>query len=153
MTSNKGTEETVGSTRLVGEADHFQLARLLTEIAWRIDHGKAATVHELFLEDGEMQLGPTVLRGRGAIRQWGADRPAVRTRHVHTNLRFVAVDDAEAEGTCVLTVYMDADGTSSVPFVVSEETGRYVRTEQGWKFARRGSEPQFNRPAADGFGQ
>jgi hypothetical protein len=38
--------------QFVGEADHLQLAQLVTEIAWRIDHGKADTVHELFVDEG-----------------------------------------------------------------------------------------------------
>ena len=33
---------------LVGETDHVQLARLVTEVSWQIDHGQADTVHDLF---------------------------------------------------------------------------------------------------------
>jgi hypothetical protein len=38
--------------QLVDDIDHMQLTRLVTEVAWRIDHGKADTVHELFVDDG-----------------------------------------------------------------------------------------------------
>ena len=126
--------------------DHFALTQLLTETAWRIDHGRADTVWELFTEDGEMRLGGAALRGRDAIRTWGAERPALRTRHVHTNTRFTHTGDDTAEGVCVLTVYMD-DGTGgTTPFAITEETGHYVRTEDGWRFAARITDVLFGGP-------
>jgi hypothetical protein len=137
--------------QLVADADHVQLARLVTEIAWRIDHGEADTVHELFVADGEMSLGQTILRGQEAIRQWGRERAAAtyRTRHVCTGMRFVAVGSDMAEGTCVLTVYMhDGDGPgTTVPFAVGEDIDRYVRTDQGWRFTSRSFDQLFARPA------
>jgi hypothetical protein len=48
-------------------AGHVQLARLVAGIAWRIDRGKADTVHELFVDDGEMALGQTSLRAGLAL--------------------------------------------------------------------------------------
>ncbi|MFC8827488.1 nuclear transport factor 2 family protein [Streptomyces sp. NPDC057137] len=131
-----------------GAADHFALTRLLTETAWRIDHGRADTVWELFTEDGEMLLGGTALRGRDAIRRWGAERGAARTRHVHTNMRFDLTGENTAEGVCVLTVYMDDGRDGAAPFAVNEETGRYVRTEDGWRFASRVSDVLFGGPNA-----
>lgn len=92
------------STELVGQADHLELARLVIEIAWRIDHGKAGTVHELFAEQGQMNLGQTSLTGKEEIREWGRKRDDVtyRTRHVCTNMRFVADgDDAQQLGELV----------------------------------------------------
>src|SRR3981081_751574 len=95
--------------QVVGETDYLQLAQLVTEIAWRIDHGQADTVHELFVDEGEMSLGQTILRGREEIRQGGRKRAVAtyRTRHVSTNMRFIADGDDRAEGTTVITQYMD----------------------------------------------
>jgi hypothetical protein len=127
--------------QLVGEADHFQLARLVTEIAWRIDHGKAETVHELFVDEGEMTLGQTSLRGREEIREWGRKRVAAtyRTRHVCTNMRFVADGDDTAEGTTVVTQYLgEEDGLGmTLPNTVGEDHDRFVRTDHGWRLVSR----------------
>jgi SnoaL-like domain len=57
--------------QLVSETDHVQLSRLVTEHAWRADHGRADTIHELYVDDGELIVGPTPLRGREAILEWG----------------------------------------------------------------------------------
>jgi hypothetical protein len=135
--------------QLVGQADHLELARLVIEIAWRIDHGKANTVHELFADDGQMNLGQTSLKGRKEIREWGRRRDEVtyRTRHVCTNMRFVADGDDAAEGTTLLIQYLDegdAQGTT-LPRAVGEDTDRFVRTEQGWRFASRSFEQLFVR--------
>jgi hypothetical protein len=135
---------------LVSGEDHLGLTRLLTEIAWLIDHGRADRVHELFVDGGQMRLGPTaVLQGRDAIKEWGRLRPAVATRHVYTNQRFTRVDHDTAEGTTTVTVYMDsgnAPGTT-VALMVGEETGRFVRTDHGWRFSLRQSDIVFSRPA------
>ena len=135
---------------LVSGEDHLGLTRLLTETAWLIDHGRADRVHELFVEDGQMRLGPgVVLQGRDAIKEWGRLRPAVATRHVYTNQRFTRVDDDTAEGTTTLTVYMDSgnDHGTSVAYMVGEETGLFVRTDHGWKFSARQSDIVFSRPS------
>jgi hypothetical protein len=56
---------------LVSDADYVQLCRLVTEHAWRTDNGRSDTLHELWAEDGELDLGSTILRGREAIAEWG----------------------------------------------------------------------------------
>jgi len=57
--------------QLVSESDHVQLSRLVNEHAWRADNGRADTIHELYTDDGELSLGPSALRGREAILDWG----------------------------------------------------------------------------------
>ena len=56
----------------LAEADHVQLERLVTEVAWRIDDGHAETVHELFVDNGtldSMRISPRqFVRGGGAER-------------------------------------------------------------------------------------
>jgi hypothetical protein len=57
--------------QLLSDADHVALSRLVAEISWRIDHGKADTVWELFVPDGVLDTGGTPLAGHQAIREWG----------------------------------------------------------------------------------
>jgi hypothetical protein len=133
----------------VGQADHLELTQLVTEIAWRIDHGKADTVHELFVDESEMSLGQTILRGRQQIREWGRQRAdaTYRTRHVSTNMRFIADGDDRAEGTTLITQYMDqGDGPgTTVPSAVGEDHDRFARTNQGWRFVSRSFDLLFVR--------
>lgn len=131
------------SERLVSEADHVELSRLVTEHAWRVDNGRADTVHELYADDGELTLPPGPIRGRDALRAWGRQivdhTPWQTIRHICGNMRFVYDGDDAAIGTTVLTVFMAAGGqpATTVPFDVGEDHDRFVRTEQGWRFASR----------------
>src|SRR4051812_1986620 len=135
---------------LVNDADHLALERLVIEAAWRGDDGNSDTLEELFVEDGELVIGDTVLKGRAAIREWGRTledtRRFKRIRHVATNMRFVFVDGDTADGVTVLTVFMDDDARTSVPWVVGEDHDRFVRTHSGWRFARRRWVQLFARP-------
>ena len=132
-----------GPDQLVSAADHLELARLVTEHVWRTDNGRSDTLHELYVEDGILDLPPTPLRGRQAIREWGrriVEAPPWRIiRHVCGNMRFVADGPDAANGTTILTVFMLAgSGTaSSVPFNVGEDHDRFARTPDGWRFVSR----------------
>ena len=129
--------------KLVNEADHVQLSRLVTEHAWRADNGQAHTIHELYIDNGELSLGSSPLRGREAIREWGrqlvANPPWRVIRHVCGNMRFVSDGPDAAEGTTILTVFMVAgsEAASTQPFSVGEDHDRFVRTEDGWRFVSR----------------
>ncbi len=127
---------------LVEDADHIALSRLVTEHAWRVDNGCADTVHELYVDDGVLDVG-TPLRGRQAIREWGQkiveSSPWRSIRHVCGNMRFVAHGADAAEGTTILTVFMVASqgAATTLPFNVGEDHDRFVRTEGGWRFVSR----------------
>jgi hypothetical protein len=138
MTSTADT----ASHQPVSETDYVELSRLVIEHAWRTDNGRADTLHELWAEDGELDVGSTVLRGRQAIADWGrelVENPPWRTiHHVCGNMRFVLDGADAAVGSTILIVFMDANGTkSSVPFNVGEDHDRFVRTDHGWRFASR----------------
>jgi SnoaL-like domain len=126
----------------VSEGDYLELSRLVIEHAWRTDNGRADTLHELWADDGELDLGSTVLGGRQAIADWGRQLvespPWVTIHHVCGNMRFVMDGPDAAVGSTILIVFMDTNGTkSSIPFNVGEDHDRFVRTEQGWRFASR----------------
>jgi SnoaL-like domain len=135
------------------DADYVQLSRLVTEITWRIDHGEAEMVHELFVDDGVLNLGAVTLSGREEIREWGrklVDHPTYPgIRHVTTNMRFVADGADQAVGTTIVTAYLDQGNPrrATLPFVVGEDQDRFVRTDQGWRFASRRWDALFERSA------
>jgi hypothetical protein len=147
-----GATSNAAAPQLVSDADHLALERLVIEAAWRVDDGRSDTLDELFTEDGVLVLGSIVLSGRGAIRAWGRQLEDARTykciRHVAGNMRFIVVDEGEAEGVTILTVFMDDEAHSAVPWVVGEDHDRFVRTEQGWRFKSRRWTQLFARPAS-----
>jgi len=129
--------------QLVNEPDHVELSRLVIEHAWRADNGLSDTIHELYVDDGELILPSGPIRGQEAIREWGkkivANTPWRCIRHVCGNMRFVSLADDEAEGTTVLTVFMVAgkDASTTIPYDVGEDHDRFRRTEEGWRFVSR----------------
>ena len=137
------TESAGKAEQLVCEADYVQLSRLVIEHGWRVDNGRADTVHELYVDEGELDVPPTPVHGRQALIEWGrriVEAPPWRTiRHVCGNMRFVADGANAAEGTTVLTVFMVAgsEAPTTVPYSVGEDHDRFVRTEQGWKLVSR----------------
>lgn len=90
----------------------MQLRRLVTEHAWRTGNGRSDTLHELYLDDGELHLGSgsTPLRGRQAICEWGPqlveNPPWNAIRHVCANMRFVSDGPDVAEGSTILITFM-----------------------------------------------
>jgi hypothetical protein len=64
MSNEQGTGSLTTSGAPVSDADYVQLCRLVIEHAWRTDNGRSDTLHELWAEDGELDLGSTTLRGR-----------------------------------------------------------------------------------------
>lgn len=133
--------------RLVSDADHLALSRLVVEIAWRIDHGRADSVWELFVPEGVLATSGTPLVGQDAIRAWGRERVAssVRTRHICSGMRFIDCGDGRATGSTLLTVFIhDGDGRGpATPSVVGEDSDEFVRTDAGWRFVSRTFEALF----------
>ena len=133
--------------QLVSDADHVALSRLVVEISWRIDHGRADTVWELFVPDGVLDTGGTPLAGHDAIREWGRSRIAstVRTRHIVSGMRFITRGNGQATGSTLLTVFMhDGAGRGpATPAVVGEDTDEFIRTDVGWRFVSRKFETLF----------
>jgi hypothetical protein len=136
--------------QLVSDSDHVQLSRLVMEHAWRTDVGRADTVHELYVEDGVLDLG-TPLRGRKAIYEWGlklVEAPPWRSiQHVCGSLRFLSDGPNNATGITYMIVFMVAgnDPTSTLPWSVGEDHDQYVRTPQGWRLRSRHWQENFAR--------
>jgi hypothetical protein len=138
----------LSTARLVSDADHVELSRLVTELAWRIDAGLASTAYELFAPelfapDGEIHIGPVDAVGIEAIKAWGKrldeENALPGIHHAVTNLRFVDDGGDRAYGTSLLTAYFVSAGepNTTAPFAVGEDHDSFVHTDQGWRFASR----------------
>jgi hypothetical protein len=135
---------------LMNDSDQLELARLIIDLAWRMDHGKAATAHELFVDEGELIVGPDeVVRGRDAIREWGSalDQAGVCMRHVCSNMLFRGHGDNYAGSTTLVTLFLRRhdEAGSPLPWAIIEDHDRFVRTDQGWRFVSRRWEQLFSR--------
>ncbi|MGO4204506.1 nuclear transport factor 2 family protein [Rhodococcus sp. TAF43] len=114
---------------------------LTAEHAYRLDHGSADTLHELYSHDGELiGLPPRDLIGNAAIAQWGEQRARMtRTaRHIETNHR-LEWRDGILHGTLYATVYRSdsPDTTNTSPFMVGDYDDEYVLDDGRWKIRRR----------------
>ena len=92
-----------------------ELEGLLTEFAYRADHGLAATVHELFTEAGSLRAPGLALRGKSEIAAQFASRAADTrrlSRHFWSNPRYerLAADIIRVTTTAQTLVHRLADG-------------------------------------------
>ena len=120
---------------------------LLTEFAWRADHGRADIVHELFTEDGSIRGPGLDMRGRAEIAARFAERaadPQRVSRHAWSNPRFERLDDdAVRVVTIVQTSIHRLEPGQSLPaeactFVVGDSDDVVVRGPDGqWRFRSR----------------
>jgi hypothetical protein len=131
------------SGQLVNESDYIELSRLVLEHGYRTDTGKADTIHELYIEEGELLLPGTPLHGRKEIFEWGrqlvANTPWRTIRHSASNMHFVYDAPNMARGTTLLTVFMVAGqgSATTLPWSVGEDHDVFVRTENGWRLQSR----------------
>lgn len=123
--------------------DRLAIADLLTEFGWRVDHGKADTVAELFMEDGFISTPRFELRGRDAIdkhfraRAGGDERI---TRHVWTNLKLTRMDKQKVKAETIVQTYVAHGNTPDAAreLVVGDSIDIVERDTDGhWRFAER----------------
>jgi hypothetical protein len=129
--------------------DRDAISRLIIELAWRIDHGQADRVAELFVENGTMTLGGPTLSGHDALRKWGLERSKERlTRHVCTNIRIVGNGSGQAEATTLLTAYIhDGNGPAAAAGVM-EYQDKFERVGGEWRIVSRRLERPFPKAEA-----
>ena len=135
--------------------------RLVTRYCHLIDHGEAGRVAELFSEDGVWKSPQVTMNGCEELQQgFGARQNNTRrmSRHVCNNLLIDVQDEDHATGTVYLTLYRH-DGEPGRPFsptqapsMIGEYRDRFVRTEDGWRFAFREIDASFvaRPPEAEG---
>lgn len=135
-------------SRLVAEQ---ACAALITRYTHLVDEGHASEVADLFTDDGVWGSPEATFEGREAIRAAfrRREQSGRRSRHVCTNVAIDVADEASATGLCYLTLFRtDAEGTparGTTPDLVGAYRDRFVRTEDGWRFASRLTEVSFVR--------
>lgn len=131
--------------------------RLIVEYARRVDFGEAATVADLFTEDGRWEGTELLLEGREAIRNWFRERQEIQrrvSRHVCTNVAIDVLSATEATGLCYMLDYRhdrrEGDLTLPVPAehpkYMGELHDRFRLTDDGWRFSARTVTVAFQRP-------
>jgi uncharacterized protein (TIGR02246 family) len=126
-------------------------AALITRYTHLVDEGHASKVADLFTEDGVWASPEARLEGRDAIRAafLRREQSVRRSRHVCTNVAIDVADEGDATGLCYLTLFRtDTDVTpppGTTPDLVGVYRDRFVRTDDGWRFASRLTEVSFVR--------
>lgn len=128
----------------------WECSRLSGAFSYYLDNRNYDALAELFAEDGVwVRLGST-LTGRQAIRQAMDHRPSTQfNRHVLSNLFFTHVDMDRASSVAHMMTYFSHetgadvesgarlrrfDPVNAMPLDVVDD---YVRTPDGWRFAKR----------------
>jgi hypothetical protein len=124
-----------------------ELEALLTEFAFRADHGLAATVHELFVEDGSIRGPGLKMQGRGEIAEQfaGRARDTVRvSRHLWSNPRFEKLDERSWRVTTAVQTFIhrQADDetlpAAACTLVVGDSVDVIESCDDGrWRFRSR----------------
>ena len=137
------TQELNPWTAPVDPATRAAIEQLIVEHAWRVDHGRADRLHELYCEHGSMVGAGMKLVGKDAIAAYGRERAksARAARHVCTNIRLVQVGPDRVQGNTIVTLYR-SKGTetdpSADPMAVGDWQDVYERMPDGkWLIAER----------------
>ncbi|WP_348789769.1 nuclear transport factor 2 family protein [Leifsonia sp. NPDC080035] len=129
----------------VDPAIRTEIEQLISELLYRLDHDQADTTWELYTEDAETvgPLGP--MRGRDAVKAWGAKR-ALQTdivgRHFIGGIR-LAWDAGVLTGTVAYLTFRDSAEDVLTPASVGEFREQYRLVDGEWRFARREIVPVF----------
>ena len=126
-------------------------AALSIAYARHVDFAEYDECAELFADDGYLNAGGP-LEGREKIRKGMHRRSAkLRSRHVLTNIHIDVLDADHARGISYLTLFRHIGEESlqsdpvefDAPAAVGHYADDFVRTEEGWKIARRVLELAF----------
>jgi len=93
--------------------ERFAIQDLLTEFGLRVDHGRAATVSELFVEDGVLATPMHTLEGRRQIEAHFARRDApgtVVSRHQWSNLKLTVLGDDRVRAEMIVHTHLGTRG-------------------------------------------
>ena len=111
------------------------------------DRYDAQPYANLFTEDAVLSVLGVDYQGRAAIRARMENDPDKPVTHHHmSTIKITLVDDKHAFGVSYVTVYSEPDqGTRPVPtagfLAAGEYHDRFVRTDAGWKIAKREFKP------------
>ena len=123
----------------------------IRDLAVRYAHGvwtkDVVSIAALFVEDGEMDTGREVLRGRDAIRSTYARVFAQDDFFPFVHNHVIDIAGADASGTSYLDLRAVIGGARMTGF--GSYSDRYARTPDGWKFRARRLVMEELRPAPD----
>jgi len=131
-------------------AERFAIEDLLTEFGWRVDHGRAASVAELFVEDGVLVTPMFALRGREQIAAHFTRRDApgnVVSRHQWSNLRLEDLENGDVRALMIVHTQLgtrNTDGPVTPDHsMVGDSIDIVRRSAAGWRFVERKLEVAF----------
>lgn len=133
-------EESVVDAQTRTEVEH-----LIAEMLWRLDHGHADQLWELYTEDGVSHGPMGTMEGREALRAWGEKRvtaPMPEGRHHIGGIR-LAWEDGELTGCVQYVTYRASSENPLVPASVGEFRERYRQVDGQWRFTERRVVPIF----------
>ena len=119
-------------------ADRLAIHELLADVSWRIDHGQVDRIGELFAEDGVVQVGDNILKGREAITRFiaSAQPEGVVTRHAACNVRLRPRADGDVEGDVLLILAANRAGAGT--FASADYRDLYTKGDDAvWRLRRR----------------
>ncbi len=125
-----------------------ECTKLSIAYARHVDFKEYDQFVQLFAPDGELNVSGRPIRGRDKIAKSVSLRPVdLRSRHVLTNIYINVIDENQAEGLSYLTLYRhtgeglegDDQGPRIIPgpSSVGHYADKFIRTEEGWRFASR----------------
>lgn len=125
------------------EADRRALAALNDDFCHELDRGTVDGLVGLFTPDAVYSRDSRVNSGQAEIRALFeariADGPRT-SRHLTSGLRVTFTGPDEAVGLSICTVHTAAGEppiAGAVPGAVADFEDVYLRTDEGWRFARR----------------
>lgn len=146
---------------VLSPSDWTMLHQLCAEYWLRLDRILEQPVDELYIEDGEMQIGTLEKRGYAALAEYFSSRIAAEaangrlTRHVMSSF-FVELDGPDTAIVRSTVLVFSGSGAlplpSALPSSIGDFTDQCVRCTDGqWRFARRLGRPVFVGAGAASF--
>ena len=131
----------------------WQCRRLNEDYVHYADFQDFDTFADLFTADGVLEIGGTRRTGTDEIKGHFANRPQMVTRHICTDHRIDVIDTDHATGTVYLMVYRCVgdytEDSDPIPYDrpawIGHYVDDYVRTDGGWRFAKRVLHIRFER--------
>ncbi|MBL8630401.1 MAG: nuclear transport factor 2 family protein [Rhodospirillaceae bacterium] len=132
-----------GSQNAIDATARAAIESLLTEFCWRVDHGQAATVAELFIEQGRVITPMFTLEGRAQIAAHFLKRDADKTilsRHQWSNLRLTPDGATRVRADMIVQTHLGQQGPPAAPLglMIGDSLDVVEKGGDGvWRFVER----------------